>query len=170
MPFKLNRIPSDLVLEISDTLKRIGNTDGAIRIALAQEEQSSKNVDADPANTRWQRDLSVSHSKLGDLRRARGEAAAAEESYAASLATAKRLVAMDPANTVWQRDLSVCHSKQGDLRRARGETAAAEESYVASLAIRERLTAMDPANTGLQRDLGIIHRKLEILRRARGEK
>jgi len=61
---------------------------------------------ADPANTGWQRDLSVSHNKLGDVATAAGDLAAARTAYQASLDIRARLAAADPANTGWQRDLS----------------------------------------------------------------
>ena len=49
----------------------------AIRDRLAQ---------ADPGNAGWQRDLSVSHNKIGDVQRAQGDLPAALTSYQASLA------------------------------------------------------------------------------------
>ena len=41
---------------------------------------------ADPGNAGWQRDLSVSHNKIGDVQQAQGDLAAALTSYQASLA------------------------------------------------------------------------------------
>ena len=40
---------------------------------------------ADPANTEWQRDLSISHDKLGDVAIAAGDLTAARTAYQASL-------------------------------------------------------------------------------------
>ena len=54
---------------------------------------------ADPANTEWQRDLSVSHNKLGDLAIAAGDLTAARTAYHAGLDIRQRLAAADPANT-----------------------------------------------------------------------
>ena len=82
---------------------------------------------ADPANTGWQRDLSVSHNKLGDIAAAAGDLAAARDHYQASLDIAARLAAADPANTEWQRDLSVSHNKLGDIAAAAGDLAAARD-------------------------------------------
>jgi hypothetical protein len=94
-----------------------------------------------------QRDLSVSHNKLGDVARAAGDLAAARAAYQASLDIAVRLAAADPANTTWQRDLSVSHNKLGDAAVAAGDLAAARAAYQASLDIAVRLAAADPANT-----------------------
>lgn len=51
-----------------------------------------------PGNAEWQRDLSVSHDKLGDAGRAQGGLSRALEHYEAALATARRLAAADPGN------------------------------------------------------------------------
>jgi hypothetical protein len=60
---------------------------------------------ADPADTDWQRELSVSHIKLGDVAIAAGDLAAARAACQASLDIRVRLAAANPANTGWQRDL-----------------------------------------------------------------
>ena len=70
---------------------------------------------ADPANTEWQRDLSISHNKLGDVAVAAGDLAAARTAYQASLDIRTRLAAADPANTQWQRDLQLAHQRINDL-------------------------------------------------------
>ncbi|MGH9436561.1 MAG: TIR domain-containing protein [Terriglobia bacterium] len=69
----------------------------------------------DPANTQWQRDLSVSHDRIGDVLVAQGDGAGALKAYRASLSIREALAARDPANTQWQRDLSVSCAKLGVL-------------------------------------------------------
>ena len=59
----------------------------------------------------WQRDLSISWEKLGDVRRAQGDLAGALEAYSAGLAIREKLAAADPGNAGWQRDLIVSHVK-----------------------------------------------------------
>ncbi len=117
-------------------------------------------VAADPSNAGWQRDLSVSHNKIGDVLVAQGNLAQALESYRASLAIFERLAGADPGNAGWQRDLSVSHDKIGDVLVAQGNLAQALESYRASLAITERLAGADPGNAGWQRDLSVSHDKI----------
>ena len=104
---------------------------------------------ADPANTGWQRDLSISHNKLGDVAVAAGDLAAARAAYQASQDIRTRLAAADPANTEWQRDLSISHGKLGDVAVAAGDLTAARTAYQASLDIAARLAAADPANTAM---------------------
>jgi hypothetical protein len=62
----------------------------------------------------WQRDLSISRNKLGDVAVAAGDLAGAGEHYRAAQVIAERLAAADPTNTGWQRDLSISRNKLGD--------------------------------------------------------
>jgi hypothetical protein len=69
---------------------------------------------------RGQRDLSVSHDKVGDLAVQEGDLAAARTAYQASHEIFVRLAAADPTNTQWQHDLVVSHNKLGDLGQCEG--------------------------------------------------
>jgi tetratricopeptide (TPR) repeat protein len=82
------------------------------RASLAIRERLAK---ADPGNAGWQRDLSVSFEKIGDVQQAQGDLAAALTSFRASLDIAERLAKADPGNAGWQRDLIVSLFKIGDL-------------------------------------------------------
>ena len=66
---------------------------------------------ADPSNVEWQRNLSVAHSRIGDVQVARGDLAAALTSHQASLAIADRLAKADPGNTRWQRYLALSYGR-----------------------------------------------------------
>ena len=125
-------------------------------------------AEADPGNSGWQRDLSVSHNKLGDVQVAQGNLAAALTSFQASLAICERLAEADPGNSGWQRDLSVSHDQIGDVQVAQGNLAAALTSFQASLAISERLAEADPGNSGWQRDLSVSHEKIGDVQVAQG--
>ena len=103
----------------------------------------------DPANTEWQRDLSVSHNKIGDVKVAQGDLPGALAAYAAGMAIPRRLAARDPANTEWQRDLSVSHEKIGDVQVPQGDLAGALSSYRKALGIAETWRrAIRPTQTG----------------------
>jgi tetratricopeptide (TPR) repeat protein len=123
----------------------------------------------DPANTQWQRDLSVSHDRIGDVLVAQGDGAGALGAYRAGLAISEALAARDPANTQWQRDLSVSHNKIGDVLVAQGDGAGALGAYRAGLAISEALAARDPANTEWQRDLSVSHDRIGNVLVAQGD-
>src|SRR5205085_544883 len=70
---------------------------------------------ADPANAAWQRDLSVSLNKLGDLAVAQGGLPAAARPCNASPKIVGRPAEADPANAAWQRDLWVSYWRLGTI-------------------------------------------------------
>ena len=80
--------------------------------ALAIRERLAR---ADPTNTGFQRDLSVSYNKLGDLARGSGDAGEAARLYQQALAIAEGLARADPTNTTFQRDLAVSYERLADL-------------------------------------------------------
>jgi hypothetical protein len=73
----------------------------------------------------WQRDLSVSRDKLGEVAQAAGDLTTATEHYQAALAIRERLAAADPTNSQWQRDLSVSREKLSAVARAEAATSTA---------------------------------------------
>ena len=74
---------------------------------------------SDPGNAGWQRDLSVSYEKIGDVQVAQGDLAGALKSYRDSLAIRDRLAKSDPGNAGWQRDLSVSYERSATCRSRR---------------------------------------------------
>ncbi len=115
---------------------------------------------AEQAASAWQRDLSVSCNKLGDLATAQGNLPEAQRLFGESLRIAQRLAESDPANAEWQRDLSVSFNKLGELATAQGNLPEAQRLFGESLRIRQRLAESDPANALWQRDLVVSHYKL----------
>jgi tetratricopeptide (TPR) repeat protein len=69
----------------------------------------------DPGNAGWQRDLSVSHEKIGDVLVAEGQREAALASYRASHAIFEALARQDPGNAEWQRDLIVSFWRMAEV-------------------------------------------------------
>jgi tetratricopeptide (TPR) repeat protein len=61
-------------------------------------------VRAEPANTRWQRDLSVSYHKVGRTLKEQDKLSDALQAYRDSLAIARALVAKDGGNNQWLDD------------------------------------------------------------------
>ncbi len=100
---------------LGDVLVSQGDGTGALaayQAALTIREGLAKR---DPANTQWQRDLSVSHNKMGDVLVAQGDGPGALAAYQAGLAIAEGLAKRDPANTQWKVDVAVSCTKLGSL-------------------------------------------------------
>jgi hypothetical protein len=96
-------------------LLNAGDLAAATRQLQAIHQQAQTRAAADLANTQWQRDLSISHEKLGDVAIAAGDLTAARTAYQASLDIRTRLAAADPANIQWQRDLEAIRQKTDGL-------------------------------------------------------
>jgi tetratricopeptide (TPR) repeat protein len=75
----------------------------------------SRLAKSDPGNAGWQRDLSVSYQRIGDVQVAQGNLPAALASYQAGLAIGERLVARDASNTQWRNDLQFIIGRIGNL-------------------------------------------------------
>ena len=125
---------------------------------------------ADPGNAGWQRDVSASLVKVGDVRLAAGDRAGALAAYEESLAIRRKLAASDPGNAGWQRDVSVSLDKVGDVRLAAGDRAGALAAYEESLAITRKLAAADPGNAVWQRDVSVSLDRVGDVRLAAGDR
>ena len=114
----------------------------------------------DPGNAGWQRGLSVSYDRIGDVLVAQGNLPEALKSFRDGLAIRDRLARTDPGNAGWQRDLSVSYDRIGDVLVAQGNLPEALKSFRDQLAIADRLARTDPGNAGWQRDLSMSYEKV----------
>jgi tetratricopeptide (TPR) repeat protein len=117
-------------------------------------------VQMEPDCADFQRDLSVSYGRMGDLYRALGQGEPAREAYLKSLTIIERLAQAEPDRADYQRDLSVAYERMGDLYRALGQGEPAREAYLKSLAIRERLAQAEPDRADYQRGLSVSHARM----------
>jgi tetratricopeptide (TPR) repeat protein len=118
--------------------------------SLAIRERLAK---SDAGNAGWQRDLSVSYGKVGNVQVAQGNLPVALSSYQASLAIMERLAKSDAGNAGWQRDLAVSYGKLGDVLAKQGKRDDAAQNYRLALAVMERLTVVDATNRQWQADV-----------------
>jgi hypothetical protein len=82
----------------------------------------ARRADAAPEDFQRQRDLSVSHDRIGDVRVAQGDLPQALAAFQAGLAIREKLATADPGNAQWQRDLIASNVKlaeTGDRPRKR---------------------------------------------------
>jgi tetratricopeptide (TPR) repeat protein len=121
---------------------------------------------AEPDRADYQRDLSVSYNKMGDLYQALGQGEQARDAYLKDLAIAERLAQAEPDRADYQRDLSVSYERMGDLYRALGQGEQARDAYLKALAIRERLAQAEPDRADYQRDLSLSLIKVQEFSRA----
>jgi tetratricopeptide (TPR) repeat protein len=138
----------------------------------------------DASNAEWQRDLSVSYSKIGDTLMLLNRQDEALLTYRKGLKIAEKVADADQGNLQWQRDLSVAHTRIGNVLLRQGKRDEALAEYRAGLSIDEKLAAADPGNPQAQIDLAVslfsladsgdqpranLARSLEIMRELKGQ-
>jgi tetratricopeptide (TPR) repeat protein len=158
------------LLGLGDIKQKRGDLAGALKSYQDGLAIAARLAKSEPGNVGWQRDLSMSYSRIGDVQVAQSDLAGALKSYNDSLAIIDRLAKSDPGNAGWQRDLSVSYEKIGDVQIAQGNLAGALKSYEAYLAITDRLAKSDPGNAGWQRDLAVSFDKLALAHKQSGDK
>ena len=73
-------------------------------------------AEADPTNAGWQRDLSVSFTKMADFFERQGDRPQALPYAEQSLTIAERLAALDPTNATWLNDVKFTRALVTRLR------------------------------------------------------
>ena len=140
-----------------------GDLAGALksyRDSLAIRDRLAK---SDPGNAGWQRDLSVSYNKVGDVQVAQGDLAGALKSYRDSLAIRDRLAKSDPGNAGWQRDLAISYAKLASVYLAQNDDARGREALEAGRAIMVKLVALSPDNATWKNDLAWFDGRIAAL-------
>jgi len=147
----------------------LGATSRAFARYAAMLQAHQRLAQAEPDRADYQRDLSVSLDKMGELYRDLGHGELAREAFSNSLAIAQRLAQAEPDRADYQRDLSVSFIKMGDLYRDLGQGELAREAFSNSLAIRRRLAQAEPDRADYQRDLSVSFIKMGDLHRDLGQ-
>jgi hypothetical protein len=72
---------------------------------------------ADPGNAGWQRDLSVSYTRLAYVLRKAGDTTKALDALRQGRAIMVRMTSLSPDNAVWKRDLAWFDGQIAELAR-----------------------------------------------------
>lgn len=113
-----------------------------------------------PESLEWQRDLSVSHQKLGMLAADAGNTAVARRHFETSRAIRERLVMLAPDDPTREWDLAGILDRLGELALVNDDLAGAMREFAVLEAIMRRLTAIEPDNLDWRRDLAVALQKL----------
>jgi len=118
---------------------------------------------SDPGNALWQRDLSASYDRVGDVQKAQGDLAGALKSYSDGLVIAEGLAKSDPGNAKWQRDLAMSFGELASVHRQSGDRAKALDALRQGQAIMSRLTKLSPDNAQWKQDLAEFNQDITEL-------
>lgn len=151
------------------------SADLATRQLLLQAAQNAlqRLAESDPTNADWQRDLSVSLEKLGDLAMAQGNLPETRRLFDRSLSIRECLANTDPDDIVSQRNFGVSLLKMGDLVTSQGNVEEAEKYFDHALGVFYRLNLTIAQSNRINpisfRDISATCLKLGDLANSRGE-
>ena len=152
-----------------DRLQAQGDLNGAKSKFQQSLEVAEKVVKQAPADTTWQRNLSVIYGRLGLVEFLQGDLTGAKAQSQPALQIALKLATQDPSNSLWQHDLVASYNRLGTVLLAQGDLSGANSQFQSSLEIALKLTNQDPSNSLWQRDLGLVYDKLGDVLAAQGD-
>jgi tetratricopeptide (TPR) repeat protein len=157
---ELRRSEAEALVETTNTLLTLGDTQGALAAATQARDIFRGLVASNPDSDDFHRELSVSNERIGDVLMVQGHLDAALSAYRDSLAIRKLSALNNPGNTEYQRDLSVSDNKVGEVLVAKSQLDDALAAYRDGLAIRKALALKHPSSAKLQRDLSVSDNKI----------
>jgi tetratricopeptide (TPR) repeat protein len=157
---ELRRSQAEALIETTNTLLTLGDTQGALAAATQARDIFRALVASNPDSADFHRESSISDERIGDVLVVQGQLDAALAAYRDSLAIRKRQALEDPGDTECQRDLSVSNNKIGDVLVAKGQLDDALAAYLDGLSIRKALALKHPSNAKLERDLSVSDNKI----------
>jgi len=158
------RVAERFLFNLDDAIEHHVPLDARLIVLNSTERAFEQLLRTDPGNAGWQRGLSVSYDRVGDVLVAQGNLPEALKSFRDGLAIRDRLAHADPGNAGWQRDLSASYDRVGDVLVAQGNLPEALKSFRDGLAIADRLANADSGNAGWQRDLSASYDRVgEVL-------
>jgi tetratricopeptide (TPR) repeat protein len=101
-----------------------------------------------------QRDIAISHERIGDALFELKQTSEARAEYEISLKIRRELLSSQPSSVQFRADLAVAYDRIG---RTAPEAGLAEEVYRNSLSLRAGLVAQQPNNPAWLRDLAASH-------------
>jgi hypothetical protein len=125
---------------------------------------------ADSKNAEVQRDLSISHEKIGNMLVRSGDQAGALAQYRQSLTIDTKLQETDPDNAQARLDCASSHEKIGELQMSSGDLAGALASEDQARLLREWVALKDQKNVDVRGDLVLNYKQLGAVNAALAKK
>jgi serine/threonine protein kinase/tetratricopeptide (TPR) repeat protein len=127
-----------------------GDLVGALKTYQEAMVAQNKLIEQNPKNITWQRDLSESFLKIGEVLRLQGNIDGALEDYRESLRICKELVAKNSSDATSQLGVSDSLERIGFVLTTQGNVQEALKTYQESLPGLLKLANLDPNNVPLQ--------------------
>ncbi|MCX7286697.1 MAG: caspase family protein [Rhodobacterales bacterium] len=147
-----------------------GNTSGALAAFTERSQYAQAQVEADPSDVGWVRELIWSLSSVGTVLQQQGYLKEAEAAYTSSLEFSQWQADQMPDDVDLMRDRQMARNRVGEVRYARNDFPGALEAHREALAIADVLIGIDPANVTYRRDLSFTQERLGDVLVAMGDK
>ncbi len=115
--------------KIGDVLMELLDYRGALIAGGAGLETRKALSQRDPDNTKWQRELSISHDKIGDALMEQEDYPGALAAYHKGLEIAESLAQRDRDTLKYQYDLGLSYDKVGNVLEAQGDSRGALATF-----------------------------------------
>jgi tetratricopeptide (TPR) repeat protein len=156
----------EVFLNMRGDLERAAGRPAGARAAYEEALGIARELAAEtPASLEWQRDLSVSHQKLGMLAAEEGDADAARRHFREAQSIRQRLVTLAPDDPTRLWDLAGIEDRLGELAFEQGDLESGREHFAELRRLVGDLVAIEPASVEWRRGLAITLRKLGDLER-----
>jgi tetratricopeptide (TPR) repeat protein len=156
--------------EFAKTYISAGQLEAALKAAEESLGSLRKTVAAQGMDDGLAQDMVVALLRIGDIKRAQGDAAAALAAYEESLALSRRLADAYKTDGKLQYAMTPMLDRIGDLRLQQGQHDKALAAFEESLAIRRGLVAKDGGNAEWQRGVLVSLGKICDVKRDVGDR
>jgi tetratricopeptide (TPR) repeat protein len=161
------RVCERFLFNVWEPLERAGTLTPLYTLGKAALVTMRRLLAADPTRPDWLGCLSVSLSRVGDVRRALGDLEAALAAFQESLDIDRELVRLQPDQPKRKVDLSLSLNKVGEVESGRGNLDAAMSAFRKSLGIRRELARRQSDQPNL-RALSVSLERIGDIESARG--
>jgi uncharacterized caspase-like protein len=147
-----------------------GNTQAALTSFMARSDFAQAQVEADPSDVGWVRELIWSLNSVGNVLQQQGYLKEAEAAYASALEFSQWQADLSPDDPDLMRDRQVARNKVGEIRFAQNDFAGALEAHQDALQIAETLLQSYPGSVTYRRDVSFTQERIGDVLVAMGEK
>ncbi|RFU49687.1 hypothetical protein D0B32_07905 [Paraburkholderia sp. DHOC27] len=151
-------VPTQIL--IGDLQSLLGDPDDARQAYLRVAQLARDNLDHGKDSVEWQRDLALSHNRIGELLMTQSNLAGALGEFQQALHILEPLASSSPDDLQVQRDLAATYSNIGNVQKKQGNLAVALVEYQKGIQIADTLLQRNPNNPDLELDIAANHLQL----------
>ncbi len=137
-----------------------GNTQAALTSFMARSDFAQAQVEADPSDVGWVRELIWSLNSVGNVLLQQGYLKEAEAAYSSALEFSQWQADLSPDDPDLMRDRQVARNKVGEIRFAQNDFPGALQAHQEALQIAEKLLEAYPGNVTYRRDVSFTQERI----------